>query len=198
MAKQRYDSLQLDRALVYLIDNVTADALPYLAEQFDVLGYKGMKLAANVAQQREVIKRAIELHRFKGTLWAVREALKNIGYPNAIITEKVNILSDPDHGWATFRVQIDGGSNAISAAQISELVQMIEEYKNARSQLLDISYTLVFDDGVTIGDSSFENPSVDDGDTLNVGSNFIYNGAVPYDGSRNFSPDNDVLTVTII
>lgn len=196
LVKKRFDDVQLDALLVYLIDVVSEDALPYLAEQFDVLGYKGMRLATTTAQKREVIKRAIELHRFKGTVWAVKEALKTIGYPDAVLTEHVQ--SGP-HGWATFRILINAGNNPISAQAIEELVKMIDEYKNVRSHLLDISYLISFDgDSITLSDESYEGPAVEDTDDLFVGGDFRYNGLYTYNGDRNYSTDTDIITLQII
>lgn len=195
MVKKRFADIPLDNLLVYLIDTVTASALPYLAEQFDVLGYKGWKLAKNEAEQREVIKRAIELHRFKGTVWAVKEALKSIGYPDAELIEH----ADPGpNGWATFRINLNLGSNSLSAAQIDELVKMINQYKNARSHLTDLSYRIEFDDSVTLLDESVEMPSVNEADGLTVGGDFRHNGQVLRNGSRNYSLDTDILTIEII
>lgn len=196
IAKRRLEAIQLDALLVYLIDTVSEEALPFLAEQFDVLGYKGMRLATTTDQKREVIKRAIELHRFKGTVWAVKEALKTIGYPDAILTEHVQ--SGPG-GWATFRIEIDAGNNPISAQAVDELVRMIDEYKNVRSHLVDISYKLTFaPDSITLEDESYENPAVTDTDDIFVGGDFKYGGAYTYNGDRNYSTDTDILTVTII
>jgi phage tail P2-like protein len=196
IAKRRLEAIQLDALLVYLIDTVSEEALPFLAQQFDVLGYKGMRLASTTEQKREVIKRAIELHRFKGTVWAVKEALKTIGYPDAILTEHVQ--SGPG-GWATFRIEIDAGNNPISAQAVDELVRMIDEYKNVRSHLVDISYKITFTpDSITLEDESYENPAVTDTDDLFVGGDFKYDGAYTYNGDRNYSTDTDILTVTII
>jgi phage tail P2-like protein len=196
IAKKRLEAIQLDALLVYLIDTVSEDALSFLADQFDVLGYKGLRLATTTDQKREVIKRAIELHRFKGTVWAVKEALKTIGYPDAVLTEHVGSGAG---AWATFRIEIDAGSNPISAAAVDELVRMIDEYKNVRSHLLDISYKISFDpDAVTLADESYESPAVDDSDDIYVGGDFRYNGAYTYNGDRNYSTDTDILTVTII
>jgi len=89
LAKQRFSTMELENLLVYIIDTVDSSAIPYLAEQFDVLGYNGFRLAKNEDEQREIIKRAIELKRYKGTVWAVKEALKSIGYPDAVLKESV-------------------------------------------------------------------------------------------------------------
>lgn len=195
LAKERFANIPIDALLIYFIDTVNVTALPFLARQFDVLGYKGWKLAKTEQEQREVIKRAIELHRFAGTVWAVKEALKTIGYPDAVLVE--HALSGPN-GWATFRIEINAGNNPISVTQIEELVKMIKVYKNARSHLIDVSYKLELDDAFSIQDDSYEAAAVDDGDNLFVGGSFQHNGEFRRDGSRNYSLDTDILTIQII
>lgn len=197
LAKHRLGLVEIDALLVYVIDTVDVSALPYLAQQFDVLGYKGMRLATTEAQQRELIKRAIELKRFSGTVWAVQEALKSIGYPDAVITE--NVGTDPGHGWAEFRIAIDGGVNQISADKLDELVKMINVYKGARNHLKDLSYTIdLGEDAIYLTEESSESPSVDDTDTVIAGGSFLHNGVELRNGTRNYSSDSDVLEVNII
>ena len=192
LIKKRFDEFELDKLLVYLIDTVNVDAIPYLAKQFDVLGYKGFRLAQTETDQREIIKKSIELHRFKGTLWAVEEALKSIGYGDAIIEEHV------EGHWAKFRVTIDLGSHPLNVLEIDDLVKMIKEYKNTRSHLADLSYTLSFDDSITPEDNFFDGQNYEETDSVTAGGDFKHNGLVLRDGSRNYSRDSDVLTITII
>lgn len=193
LVKQRFSELELDKLLVYLIDTVNKDAIPYLAEQFDVLGYKGFRLAHTEQDQREIIKRSIELHRFKGTLWAVREALIAIGYGDVIITEHV------DGHWAKFRVLVDIGTHPINVLEIEDVVKMIEEYKNARSLLVDLTYTISLgEDSIAIDTVLEVGSDSNDDDTINVGGGFIYNGAELFNGDRNFSQDSDTLTIQIL
>lgn len=193
LVKKRFTDLELDKMLVYLIDTVDAKAIPYLAEQFDVLGYKGFRLAHTEADQRSIIKKSIELHRFKGTLWAVEEALRAIGYGD------VQIIEHADDHWAKFRVMVDIGTHPINVVEIDDVVKMINEYKNTRSHLVDLTYTLLFDeDSITIDAEMNVAEASQDEDSITAGGDFIYNGATLFDGSRNFSHDSDVLTIQII
>lgn len=195
MVKERFSGIALDVLLVYLIDTVPAASLPFLAEQFDVLGYKGWKLAKTEMEQRELIKRSIELHRYKGTVWAVKEAIKTIGYPDAELIEHVQT---GQNGWATFRILLAAGDKKISAGEIEELKKMVNCYKNARSHLADLSYTIDFFDAISLLDESFEAPAVDEFDGLFIGGDFRHNGQYRRDGTRNYSLDTDVLTIQII
>lgn len=196
LAKQRFSTMELENLLVYIIDTVDSSAIPYLAEQFDVLGYNGFRLAKNEEEQREIIKRAIELKRYKGTVWAVKEALKSIGYPDAVLKESVG--SGPT-GWAEFRIELDAGDNAISDTQTDELVKMILEYKNERSHLMDVTYKItITDDALAISDDSSEYQALDEDDSIVTGGDFKYNGQYRYNGEKNYSSDSDVLEMQII
>lgn len=193
LVKKRFTSLELDKLLVYLIDTVDKDAIPYLAEQFDVLGYKGFRLAYTEADQRQIIKRSIELHRFKGTLWAVREALTAIGYGDVVIEEHV------DGHWAKFRCQVDIGTHPINVAEIEDVVKMINEYKNARSHLMDLSYTIALsDDFISTNDDIQVSQASTDTDSVTVGGDLRHDGENIRNGGRNYSQDADTLTITII
>lgn len=154
MIESRFASIDVEAVLIYLIDTVDVDALPSLAAQFDVLGYRGYGLAQTEQQKRDIIKRAIELHRYKGTPWSIKEALKAIGYYNATLEERLinQIYYDgtynhngsqtygPGH-WADFRVKIDLGNDmGVTAQSASDAVKLILEYKNVRSRLRDVSY----------------------------------------------------------
>jgi len=72
---------QLDTAptLVNLVDSVSSEALPSLGEQFHVMGHEGWYLASTDEQRRALIKRAIELHRYRGTRYALDEVLAIFG-----------------------------------------------------------------------------------------------------------------------
>lgn len=193
LVKNRFTNLQLDKMLVYLIDTVQAVAIPYLAEQFDVLGYKGMRLAKTEADQREIIKRSIELHRFKGTLWAVEEALRSIGYGD------VQIIEHADDHWAKFRVLVDIGTHPINVVEIADVVKMINEYKNTRSHLTDLTYTIAFgDDQITVSDEANISQVTDDEDSVTAGGDFRHDGTHLRDGSRNYSQDSDTITIQIL
>jgi P2-related tail formation protein len=125
MVRDRYNGLDLTPILIYMIDTVPAAALPHLARQFDVLGVKGWKYATTETKQRELLKQAIELHRY------------NNGVGN----------------WACFKVIIDlGNENGINATQSAELIELVNEYKNVRSRLVDTDFVKNIVDQVTITD----------------------------------------------
>ena len=67
----RLGTLDLTPLLVYIIDHVDSSALPHLAWQFHI---EGWELAQTEQEKRIFIKRAIELHRYKGTLFGIKTA----------------------------------------------------------------------------------------------------------------------------
>lgn len=194
---------------VYLIDSVPSSVLPFLAEQFDVLGYKGWRFADTEEKKRELIKRAIELHRFKGTPWSIREALKIIGFENTIIKERIpgnTYNSDWNHNgtisynsphWATFRVIIDATQYGIlTAQQIADVIALVYEYKNARSLLVDVSFGYYLDDQPEYSDDSLhlvaEYSDQDDLSLVNYNGVFTHNAQVTYNG------ENDCLSYAFV
>lgn len=189
--KKQMDKLQIEDVFVFIVDNITATALPLLAAQFDVLGYKGMRLAQTEQDQRNLIKRAIELHRFKGTPWAVREALKSIGFTDVEIVEHVD-----DH-WAKFRIVITNENIQLTDESAADIIAMVNEYKNTRSHLVDVQMTLLFEDEITITDDFADvlaEISADDAVTLSGA--LFYDGTGTYDGEYDHSGDTDVVTIT--
>lgn len=191
LMKQRLNDIELEALLVYMIDTVDESALYYLASQFDVLGYGGWRLADTVEKKRSLIKKAIELHRYKGTVWAIREALKTVGFPDASITEHVN-----GH-WARFTIQLNVGDVPVNAQQIEDAVAMVKQYKNVRSWLDGITFEVTVGEGIALADDSFESPADLMDDTLFTGGDFLYDGASLYDGSKNYSSDSDILELEI-
>lgn len=190
--KRQLDKIPLQVLLVYLVDNVPAAALPLLAAQFDVLGYKGWRLATTEQAQRDLIKRAIELHRFKGTPWAVEEALKSIGFTDIELIEHV-----PSMHWATFRVRITNENIMLTEDSITDIIAMINEYKNARSHLVDVQMILQFEDIINLEDDSADvNIEILIEDDITFNGALRYDGTGMYDGTYDHSGDNDVVTIT--
>lgn len=134
----RLGTIDLTPLLVYIIDNVDASALPHLAEQFHVMGDEGWKLAESDNERRQLIKNAIELHRYKGTKYALKKVLE-------ILNLRGEILEWFDYGGEPykFKVRVDLLTRGIDEETFNLLKGMILEYKNARSWLerLDVYLT---------------------------------------------------------
>ena len=207
MAAARMSALEVEKVLIYLIDTVDVDALQPLAEQFDLLGYRGWKLAKTEADKRALIKRAIELHRYKGTPYSIKESLKSVGFFNTVIQERIGNLYDGvatynglvNHGagnWATFRVIFDlGGDKGINSQQTADLLGLVDEYKNVRSVLMGFSWKATIEEVVEITDEL--EVTVVYGEMTDVsGIGVNYNATASYNGAESHNRIEDVLEVT--
>lgn len=152
LAEYRFSILQIEKLLVYMVDTVDVDALPYLADQFNLLGLNGWNSTTTTEDRRALIKRAIELHRYAGTPFAIRRALESVGCTSVTFEEGVGPLYDGyflydgtitygDGNWATFRVSLDPGVRPTTPEATAELVALINAWKNARSKLVGLDYT---------------------------------------------------------
>jgi len=71
-----YIENDISKLLVYIIDSVDASALNWLAWQFHI---EGWELAQTEQEKRNLIRRAIQLHKFKGTLFGIKTACQLAG-----------------------------------------------------------------------------------------------------------------------
>ncbi|BDV42450.1 hypothetical protein GURASL_13730 [Geotalea uraniireducens] len=133
----RMGTVDITPLLVYMVDSVTASALPHLAEQFHITGYEGFRLAVNDSERRGVIKSAIEKHRYKGTRYAIDLALASLGIIYTL-QEWFEYGGAPYH----FRITIDVIGAELPAETLALLDSYINEYKNVRSVLDTINVNL--------------------------------------------------------
>lgn len=195
-----FESMDLSKGFVFLIDSVSPNALPHLAEIFDVLGYRGWRQAQNDQDRRNVIKGAYELKKYMGTVYAIKQAMILTGYGTATLVEGVN-TGDPQTDWARFLVQIDIGDGVLIDGNTSpqDLTNLINEYKNARSKLHAISFRYPPTDTISVIDDSNVTtlPITTPSDNVSM-PGFKYNGTKKHDGSmKHRSPSEDVQ-ITII
>lgn len=133
----RISDIDLSPLLVYLVDTVNATALPHLAEQLHLLG-EGWQFARDDDERRRLLKRAVELHRYKGTRWAIQQVLETLALSGQI-SEWFEYGGQPYH----FRINVDLATRGIDEATFDALVALITEYKNVRSHLELLSLSLV-------------------------------------------------------
>lgn len=192
--------------LMYVVDQAPEEALFYLAEQFNVLGWRGWNLANDAETRRALIKKAIELQRVKGTPFAIKEAVRTLGFEDADVVEGIGIEYDATYNhdgaityaggnWATFRVRVAVGHDvAINPTLSANLRSLIEAYKNARSHLLDVSYAIQFADTLE--------PSEEleyDGNELSerLAPGIYHDGTVSYDASETHNNKLGELNIKI-
>lgn len=190
LAKMRLSEIELERLFIYLVDTVAEDALYWLAWEYNVLGFKGWKLADTIEKKRDLIKRAVELQRHKGTIWAVEEALRSVGFPSATVTENFG-------HWARFKINLNAGGQVITNSLLDEVAEMVREYKNTRSHFAGVEFEITLDDVVGVKDESFEDAAAEELDAFSVGGDFRYDSQHFFDGTMNYSNDSDLLELTI-
>ena len=133
---------------------LSVDAITNVDELIDIdtltEGPDGLAIAqerAAIASERALIKMAIQLHRFRGTPWSIKSALKTLGWNNVSIAEGQATWGGtqypPNEGWAVFRVLIQLGDNQTIDGDAPEVaVATIKFFKPARSWL-DALYFVV-------------------------------------------------------
>lgn len=115
------------KVLTNLVDLVDPKALPFLIDQFHVAD---IDAGNSEAAQRNLVRSAIELHRHKGTPWAVVEALRLMGAEASVIEWFAN-NGQP----GTFAVAADVFDLPVDDALYQTALRVIDRAKNARSHL---------------------------------------------------------------
>lgn len=128
--------------------------------------------------KRDVISATPDIRRHRGTVWAVREALRAAGYADAYIEEGMPYLtyngaelynSEDDYSggsrWALFRVIADIGENiGVSGSERERLVRLVSRAKPVRSVLREVAYQASVSDSLVMGDEHHitAKPTVDE------------------------------------
>lgn len=92
------------------------------------------------AAQREMLKSAVPLHRFRGTPFAVKQALASLGWTRVNLLEGQSSWGGASYpasqGWAVFRVMIDliEGQNVASGV-VATAAAAVKFFKPARAWL---------------------------------------------------------------
>jgi phage tail P2-like protein len=120
----------LSKLLVYLIDQVEESALPFLAWQFHV---EGFDQAQTIQEKRNLIKNAIELHRYKGTPHAIKKVFQALNL-EAELSEWFNYNGDP------YKFKVLVKSIIQDEDTYRRFIELINEYKNVRSWLDAIGF----------------------------------------------------------
>ena len=84
------------------------------------------------AQKRQIIQSSLDVHRHKGTIGAVKEALTALGI-EVLVQEWFNQI--PEGNPYTFKVLLQADQTGISQEAINTLFAVIERTKNLRSHL---------------------------------------------------------------
>lgn len=165
------EGLDLNALLVYLVDLVKPALLPNLADQFSLLDEAAWQLAESDEAKRNLVKNAAQLHRYKGTPWAVREVIRLLGFGEVTLQEGMNnrlhdgsitrngdyVHGDPS-AWALYRAVLQ---RAITNDQAALLRRLLLSVAPARCRLVSLDYQAVAirHNGVARRDGSYNHGS---------------------------------------
>ncbi|UVM52223.1 MULTISPECIES: phage tail protein [unclassified Pseudomonas] len=153
LLNETLDSLDINAMLVYLVDLVKPQLLPNLADQFSLLDEAAWLLAESEDAKRNLIKYSAQLHRYKGTPWAIREVIRLLGFGEVVLQEGLNnqvrdgsIIRDGNHvhgdpnAWPLYRVFL---KRAITNDQAALLRRLLLSVAPARCRLVSLDYQSV-------------------------------------------------------
>ena len=150
--KDSLEGMDVGKVLVQFPDFAPEEALPYLAEQHNVQGYRGYLLATTEQQKRDLIKSATYLHKIAGTPFAIKRAILAVGFDSVVIREHTGIGYDGSFdfdgshnyvggSWFNFSVEVFYTGTAPDSDKIELVTKLIGEWKNERSLLFDLIFT---------------------------------------------------------
>ncbi|MCT4575079.1 MAG: phage tail protein I [Alphaproteobacteria bacterium] len=88
--------------------------------------------------RRKVIKESLSIHRSKGTIGALKQALKTFGFSDVKIEEWFNYGGEPYH----FRAFLEVMTAGFDLTKLNEIYLIIKNAKNVRSHLEKLSIYL--------------------------------------------------------
>lgn len=113
------------------VESLTGDVLDHVACQLHVDDYD----TSNADEvKRKAILTSIQVHRYKGTPWAVEQAVSSL-FSTASVTEWFQYGGDPYHFKVSFITEA-----LLNRSQITRLVNLINQSKNTRSWLDGIEF----------------------------------------------------------
>lgn len=142
----RANNLDLSQIMTTLVDLNGDEHIPLLAEKWSVTGADGLIVADNQHSKRALIQSAVELHRHKGTPWALREVLRKLGFGEIVIDEglKARVYEhsvvaniQPQYRWAYYAIRL---SRPITNEQAANIRKVLRNFAPARCMLAVLDY----------------------------------------------------------
>lgn len=146
----RLDSLDKSQIMTSIIELVDDKYIELLAEKWSVTGYDGYLLEDSIKSKRSLISAAVELHKYKGTPWAVKQICKKLGlgdveiieqlakqFHEGVITRNGIYFHGDDNCWAQYRILLN---DVITYAEAKVARQTIERFAPARSELIALDF----------------------------------------------------------
>lgn len=143
---KRLDALDTAQIMTTLVDLLGDEFMSLLAEKWSVTGYDGLLMADSAESKRALIKSAVELHRRKGTPWAIRAVLRKLGLGEIEIDEGLKareyestyVTTIPeDERWAYYAIKLN---EPITNEQSRSIRKVLRNFAPARCLLAVLDY----------------------------------------------------------
>jgi len=130
---EQHANLPIEQVLLYLIETAPDAALPHLAEQFSLTDEAIWPAAKTLTSKRLLLKQAIELHRLKGTPWAVKTLVNSFG-ANILLREWWQTAPPgPAHTFELILNVADQDGETAPAALVDEVIAAVHRVKPVRA-----------------------------------------------------------------
>jgi phage tail P2-like protein len=114
------------------IEELTEDVIDHLLWEYHVQPFEGLNLADTLEKKRQLLTDSIETHRKKGTPWSVEKIVSTL-FSDAKVSEWY------EYGGEPYFFRIETEQPITSEFQITQLVRLIDNFKNKRSWLDNIT-----------------------------------------------------------
>lgn len=141
---------------VHIAKDCPRDFLPFLAWMLSISDEEGWTFAESEDAKRNLIRRSAEIHKKKGTVWAIREVFRMLRLGEVEIVENIGRLrhdgtfkrngqmlhgGDPETVWATYIVRL---FVPITIEQAETIKRILMGVAPARSELVHLDYMQAF------------------------------------------------------
>lgn len=164
-------------------DTCQAELLPWLAWAFSVDEWSA---SWSIEQQRAAVKKSYSIHRHKGTIGAVIEALNALGL-GAQVQEWFNQIPAGDP--YTYRLKLEVGQQGVQLEDLNRIIGVVESSKNLRSHLDSLDMTVASDASVYVAavsisghDIAYTHPA----GALLLDGSWALSGAEDLDGLKSY------------
>ena len=147
---QRFSQLDRSKLILYLFDQTERTAIVHLAEQLSLFG-DGWEMAESEEAQRNLLKSAVQIHKRKGTPWAVREVFRSLGLGEVELIEGTGHIKydgvakydgtfyhGDDEKWSTYVVRLN---KPVTRDQALSIRTMLSEVTRYSCELVTLNYT---------------------------------------------------------
>ncbi len=155
-------------------DTCPVELLPWLAWAFSLDDWD---VTWTEAQQRAAVKASYSVHRYKGTIGSVKDALQALGL-GVQVQEWFNQIPAGDP--YTYKLLLEVNQYGVSLAQLETIQALVENAKNLRSHMTTLDLTVASNATVYIGavtmsgnEIAFSHPA----GTLIADGTYIANGS---------------------